>query len=170
MTPSRSQELQDSTSSSPSLAEVTAAVRARAEDILRGVGVSLDVVGHRWAADLVCVSSRERSSLTEPEREALDKATAALGYNPVETAIVTIPELLATAGEGNLATEAISAIVDALNPIAVIYLDTRAHEYAPALDRRTAAVDDFFGSLGSQPLKRLAWQQMQSAKLEPAFK
>jgi len=77
---------------------------------------------------------------------------------------------LSAAGEGNLATEAITAIVDALNPIAVIYLDARAHEYAPAIDRRTAAVDDFFGSLGSQSLKRLAWQQMQPARLDPAFK
>jgi len=154
----------------PSLSEVTAAVRARAERILAGVGLSLSDTGHRWAADVLYVSSAERSVLDDPEREALDKATAALGYNPVETTIVTIPELLAAAGEGNLVTEAIAAVVDALNPIAVIYLDARAHEYAPAIDRRTAAVDDFFASLGSQPLKRLAWQQMQSARLEPSFK
>ena len=171
MSPSQPKSTAGTSASQPlALTEITAALRARADAVLREAGISPAVVGHRWAADLMCVTSRDRATLTEPEREALDKAASALGYNPVEVTTVSLPEVVAAVGEGPAVTQALAAVVEALNPIALMYLDTHAYAYAPAVDRKVAAVDDFFGSLGDQQRKRLAWHQMQHAKLEAAYK
>ena len=171
MSLSQPKSTMDASTSQPlSLPQVSAAMRAKADATLQRAGVTPDVVGHRWAADLLCVTSKNRAALTEPEREALDKAASALGYSPVEVTVVSVPEIVAAVGDGSAVTQVLVAVVEALNPIALIYLDTRAHAYAPAVDRRVAAVDDFFDSLGDQQRKRLAWNQMQPARLEPVYR
>ena len=151
-------------------AEISARMRARAEHILSGQGLSLDLTGHMWAADLVCVTSRERGSITDEEREALDKAASALGYSPVQVATICVPEVRAATAQASGVDEALTALISVLNPMAVVYLDTAAYEVGSATDRLTVSVSDFFGSLGDEGLKRVAWTEMQPAKVKPIFR
>ena len=152
------------------VADIAARMRARAEHVLGQQGLSLELTGHMWAADLVCVTSRTRDSITGAERDALEKAVSALGYSPVQVATLCVPEVRAAAPQATQADEVLSSLIEVLNPMAVLYLDTAAYESGAATDRLTVAVGDFFGSLGDEGLKRIAWTEMQPAKVKPIFK
>lgn len=152
-----------------SLNEINARMRARAEAVLAGVGLNLELTGHMWSADIVCVTSRERSALVDAEREALDKAVAALGYNPVQMVVISTAEVEA-ACRPSLVDEALGALIELMNPMAVVYLDAPARNLAPATSRLTVGVTDFFGSLADPSLKRVAWMEMQPARRKPAFR
>lgn len=152
------------------VAEVSARMRARAEHVLGERGLSLELTGHMWAADLVCVSSRTRDSITGAERDALEKAASALGYSPVQVATLFLPEVRDAAGQATQTDEVLTSLIGVLNPMAVIYLDAAAYGSGAATDRLTVPVTDFFGSLGDEGRKRIAWAEMQPAKVKPIFK
>ena len=149
--------------------EIGARMRARAEAILADAGLSLTLTGHMWAADVACVTSRMRDSLTDPEREALEKAVAALGYNPVQMAIISVVEVEGVC-RPTLVDEALGSLVEVLNPMVILYLDADARAHAPATSRLAVGVTDFFGSLGDPGLKRVAWTEMQPALRKPTFR
>lgn len=149
--------------------EINQRMRARAEAALAAVELKFDLTGHMWSADIVCVTMRGRDSLTDAEREALEKAVSALGYNPVQMAVISLVEVEAAA-RATLIDEALSALIEALNPMAVLYLESEARDRAPATSRLTAGVTDFFGSLADPGLKRVAWTEMQPVRRKPAFR
>lgn len=151
------------------LQEINERMRARAEAVAADAGLSLALTGHMWAADVVCVTSLERSALTDGAREALDKAISALGYSPVSAAIISVPEVSA-ACRPTLVDEALATLVEMLNPMAVLVLDEGARVAMPATSRLTVGVTDFFGSLGDEGLKRVAWTEMQPARRKPSFR
>ena len=47
------------------LQEINRRMRVRAEAALADVGLTLELTGHMWAADVVCVTSRVRRELSD---------------------------------------------------------------------------------------------------------
>lgn len=117
------------------------------------------------------------AALTGADGQALDKALAALGYDPVR-AFRTVARPVTGAQDADYAAR-LRMQIEAVDPRVVIALDARAaHDVgaafglaplspgkpAAAAGRRLVAIADFEASLTDDALKRAAWLQLQAAK------
>ena len=139
--------------------EINQAVRKRAEAELALVGGNLVPTQGAFIADIVYVSTRTHASLSNQESDALAKATAALGYNPMLSVMLSLVELADPVAQ-------FDTYIRVLGPGVVVFLEQEASALVAAvtLDRESYIVGNFFGSLVSQDLKREAWSQMLQAK------
>jgi hypothetical protein len=146
--------------------ELGRAIKARAVACLARQGYGLAAVAEQYYATLLAVTGRARGSLRTEEREAWSKAAHALGYRITEVALLCKPEL----GESAFTPDTLQSYAQALNAEAVVLLERNLLPQSPVIPwTRIAVCDDFFGSLGDPKLKRVAWQQLQSASHQRAL-
>jgi hypothetical protein len=119
------------------------------------------LAGAFWA-DILFVTGRERASLTRAESDALAKVSAALGYNPVQSALLC--------ADKSLTAEELRSFLLALSPQTLVFLEVGAIPAGETVSPQysyphlhVVTVTDFFGSLSALPLKQKAWQELKPA-------
>lgn len=171
-----------------SASELAQAQRIKMQAEFAEFGATLATTNHVFAADLVYVVAQPHSVFKSDELTALDKATAALGYAPSSSAVLSISTLAAESQEW--CTQAASAessdvphtlalaiqyVIEALDPQVVIVLEaTRAEAQFDVefgwLDHmrvQWVSIPDFFAALGNDEDKRMAWVYMLQVKKKP---
>lgn len=126
---------------------------------------------------VICfICAREHGRIGDEVRGALDKATIALGYSITSSAILSLAivadDLSSPQAEGSsIGPQIVPALVNSLDPMAVIILDERVCGalYPDALValadtyRSVVRIPNFFEALSVPEEKRQAWVYMQQA-------
>ena len=146
------------------LEELNRFTKKRAEAVLtfEGQEAPLEALAGAFWADVLFVTCRERKDLSVQERDALAKVSSALGYNPVQSALLC-------AGTG-LTADMLRTYLLALGPQTLVFLERAALPVGETLNPEESyphvcvvTVTDFFGSLDALPLKQKAWQELKLA-------
>lgn len=171
-----------------SASELAQAQRIKMQAEFAEVGATLATTNHVFAADLVYIVAQSHDAFKSEELTALDKATAALGFAPSSSAILSIATLGAESQEWRASAVpakggepsrtlalAMQYIVEALDPQAVIVLEaTKAKdqfsvdfEWLDHMRVQWASIPDFFKALENDEDKRRAWVYMLQVKKKP---
>ncbi|MBK5211946.1 MAG: hypothetical protein JJE36_06535 [Coriobacteriia bacterium] len=162
--------------------------RKKVQAELGAYGLDLRPVGNASAVDLLYISTRANKNVGPEAHRALDGATTALGYSPLNYAILSLNDIeaeLSSSTPSDLTlSAAVGLFVDILDPYAIIILHADILKIWPpsmnvedvtlpsgrrvargTVDGRViAACTDFFASLENPELKPLVWSQMLIAR------
>jgi len=168
-------------------------MKQRALAVLSNAGIqpagALDAVGGAFWADILFVTGRARTKLSEEQLIALGKASVALGYGATAHALLSL-DVKEASVKADLALE---AYVQALSVNSVVFLEAEVAnvvqqnrggksillaEAEPTENNpsfiREIVVRDFFASLeegcDQQDKKRQAWKELQAARLQLAMR
>jgi hypothetical protein len=151
-----------------SLVELNAATKQRASALLEEVGIkSFDALGGAFWADILFVTARSRDSLIQPELDALAKASAGLGYQATQYALLCDGQTLDKL--------CMNAYVRALGASAVVFLEPELVPDYGASEPPFAfvRVSNFFDSLKESDdqlaRKQKVWLELQEARCLPAM-
>jgi hypothetical protein len=129
---------------------------------------ALEPLGGAFWADILFVTTHARAELSSEESDALAKATAALGFNPMQSALLT--------DAASFDAQQLSAYVTALDPQTLVFLEATAVPSGNLLPQDTVpyckvvVVTDFFASLDALPKKTQAWKELKQATKIPVLK
>jgi len=167
-----------------SLTQLNQQMRQRALAVLANAGIdssldALGAVGGAFWADILYVTTCKRASLDTQQNDALAKASAGLGYQATQYALLCLGDILAGEEAQDRATQ-IEAFRQALSAGTIVFLEKEATgEYIqhPETDDtfvKTVIVTDFFASLEESTdqlaKKKQAWQELQPAKRIPVMR
>lgn len=161
--------------SEQSARELASALRTTVATEFNEVGVTLRATNHIYQCDLLYICAREHGRIGDEVKEALDKATIALGYSITSSAILSLAivadDLSSPTQDTSIGPQIVPALVESLDPMAVIILDERVCGalYSDALValadtyRPVVRIPNFFEALSVPEEKRQAWVYMQQA-------
>lgn len=162
--------------SEQSARELASALRTTVAAEFGELGVTLRATNHIYQCDLLYICAREHGRMGDEVKGALDKATIALGYSITSSAILSLAivaeDLSSSQTESvSIGSQIVPALVNSLDPMAVIILDERVCGalYPDALValadtyRSVVRIPNFFEALSVPEEKRQAWVYMQQA-------